>query len=90
MCYSENMSIAESKVTKQGQISVPVEIRKRLGVAPGSVLEWSEDPAGNITVRRAERYSSEDIHAALFDELPIPKTVEEMDAAIIKLKRARR
>ena len=84
------MMIAESKITKQGQISVPAEIRKRLGVMPGSVLEWSEDDAGNITVRRAERYSSKDIHAALFEHSPEPKTVEEMDAAIVKLKRARR
>jgi bifunctional DNA-binding transcriptional regulator/antitoxin component of YhaV-PrlF toxin-antitoxin module len=27
----------------QGQISVPVEIRRKLGVGPGSVLEWEQD-----------------------------------------------
>jgi len=36
------MAIAKSKLTAQGQISVPAEIRQRLGVGPGSVLEWDE------------------------------------------------
>jgi bifunctional DNA-binding transcriptional regulator/antitoxin component of YhaV-PrlF toxin-antitoxin module len=29
----EDMAIAQSKITAQGQISVPAEIRKRLGMA---------------------------------------------------------
>ena len=33
------MPIARSKPTAQGQISVPAEIRKKLGAGPGSVLE---------------------------------------------------
>ncbi|HXK28355.1 MAG TPA: AbrB/MazE/SpoVT family DNA-binding domain-containing protein, partial [Candidatus Binatia bacterium] len=36
------MPLAHSKLTAQGQISVPAEIRKKLGVGPGSVLEWDE------------------------------------------------
>lgn len=31
------MPIARSKVTAQGQISVPAEVRRKLGVGPGSV-----------------------------------------------------
>src|SRR5580692_5638103 len=37
------MAIARSKVTAQGQISVPMDVRRKLGVGPGSVLEWDED-----------------------------------------------
>jgi AbrB family looped-hinge helix DNA binding protein len=37
------MALARSKVTAQGQISIPAGIRKRLGIAPGSILEWDED-----------------------------------------------
>ena len=59
------MSIPQSKVTAQGQISVPVEVRKKLGIGPGSVLEWHEQD-GNVFVRRAGRYSSSDVHEALF------------------------
>ncbi|MFO0216018.1 MAG: AbrB/MazE/SpoVT family DNA-binding domain-containing protein, partial [Burkholderiales bacterium] len=29
------MAIAQSKITTQGQISIPAEVRKKLGVGPG-------------------------------------------------------
>lgn len=61
------MAIAQSKVTAQGQISVPAEIRKKLGLGPGSVLEWDQQD-DQVIVRRAGQYSSEDIHGALFAE----------------------
>lgn len=59
------MAIAQSKLTAQGQISVPAEVRKKLGVGPGSVLEW-HDQDGGVIVRRAGRFSSADIHQTLF------------------------
>jgi AbrB family looped-hinge helix DNA binding protein len=59
------MAIALSKVTAQGQISVPAEVRKKLGVGPGSVLEWDEQD-DHVVVRRAGRYTSQDVHNALF------------------------
>lgn len=75
------MAIAHSKVTSQGQISVPSEIRRKLGVGPGSVLEWGEED-GAIVVRRAGRYSSEDLHRALFSEEPVPRTLDELKEGI--------
>lgn len=59
------MAIARSKLTAQGQISVPAEIRQRLGVGPGSVLEWDEQD-DQVVVRRAGRNTSEEIHQAVF------------------------
>jgi AbrB family looped-hinge helix DNA binding protein len=67
------MAIAQSKITAQGQISVPAEVRKRLGIGPGSVIEWEED-GGRIVVKRAGKYTSLDIHKALFPNGP-PKRV---------------
>jgi AbrB family looped-hinge helix DNA binding protein len=76
------MAIAHSKVTAQGQISVPSEVRKKLGVGPGSVLEW-EDKDGEVVVRRAGRYSSQDVHAALFpSEIPRRKSVKALKEGI--------
>jgi AbrB family looped-hinge helix DNA binding protein len=66
------MAIAHSKVTAQGQISVPMDVRRKLGIGPGSVLEWEEE-GNKMVVRRAGRFSSEDIHRALFGSKP-PKT----------------
>jgi len=76
------MALAHSKLTAQGQISVPVSVRRKLGVGPGSVLEWDED-GQNIIVRRSARFSSEDIHRALFPaQAPEPRTVDEMKQGI--------
>lgn len=82
MCYTVSMTVAESKLTSQGQISVPAAIRKKLGLAPGSILEWYENEQGEISVKRASKYTSADIHKAVFDTPPDPKTVEEMDESI--------
>jgi antitoxin PrlF len=59
------MPLAQSKVTAQGQISVPAEVRKKLGVGPGSILEWDESN-DQVVVRRAGRHTSTDVHEALF------------------------
>ena len=76
------MAVAHSKLTAQGQISVPAAIRRKLGIAPGSVLEWDEED-GKIVVRRAGRYTNEDIHRVLFPEgPPEPKTLEELKDGI--------
>jgi AbrB family looped-hinge helix DNA binding protein len=61
------MALAQSKVTAQGQISVPLEVRRRLGVGPGSVLEWDEE-GEKIVVRRAGRFTSADVHRVVFPE----------------------
>lgn len=63
------MKIAESKLTAQAQISVPAEVRKKLGLAPGSVLEWIEE-GDAIVVRRAGKYTNQDLHKAAFPEGP--------------------
>jgi antitoxin PrlF len=76
------MSIPQSKVTAQGQISVPAEVRKKLGIGPGSVLEWHEQD-GSVVVRRAGRFSSSDVHQALFPKgMAKGKSAPDVKAAI--------
>ena len=83
------MVLATSKLTAQGQISVPMDIRRRLGIGPGSVLEWDEED-GKIVVRRSTRFSSEDIHRVLFPErTPKARTLDEMREGIRKRARER-
>jgi antitoxin PrlF len=86
------MAIAHSKLTAQGQISVPAQVRRKLGVGPGSVIEW-EAEGEKVVVRRAGRYSSLDVHRALFADRP-PKTrsLSQLKAGLrrhIKSRRAR-
>jgi len=83
------MALAHSKVTSQGQISIPSDIRRKLGIGPGSVLEWDEQ-GDKIVVRRSVRFSSEDIHRALFaGGAPKPKTLAEMKEGIRRRARER-
>jgi AbrB family looped-hinge helix DNA binding protein len=85
------MVVAQSKVTAQGQISVPAEVRRKLGLGPGSVLEWEED-GERIVVRRAGRYSSEEIHRKLFVEAAEARSLTELKEGIrryIRKKHAR-
>ena len=86
------MPLAHSKLTAQGQISVPATVRRKLGVGPGSVLEWDDD-GERIVVRRVGRYTSEDIHRSLFPTPPRPKTLADLKDGVrrhIKGRRARR
>lgn len=86
------MSPPHSRVTAQGQISVPAEIRRKLGLGPGSVLEWHEE-GERVVVRKAGRFSSEDIHRAVFTKHPPPRKLGELKEAVrkhLKEKHARR
>ena len=56
-------------------------LAQKLGVGPGSVLEWEED-GEKIVVRRVGRYTSEDVHRALFPKPPKPRTLEEMKEGV--------
>jgi AbrB family looped-hinge helix DNA binding protein len=83
------MALAQSKLTAQGQVSVPAEVRRKLGIGPGSVLEWDED-GERVVVRRVGRYSSEEVHRSLFPTPPQPKTLAELKDGVRRHVRRRR
>jgi antitoxin PrlF len=82
------MKRATSRITNQGQISVPAEVRRHLGVAPGSVLEWDLRD-GSAIVRRAAGKSSEEVHRALFPRPPKPRTLAELKEGVRRHLRER-
>jgi len=87
------MALPQSKVTAQGQISVPAEIRRKLGIVPGTVLEWEED-GNRVIVRKKGKYTFEDIHKRLFPNgPPARRSDEEIEEGIrdyIRKKHGRR
>jgi AbrB family looped-hinge helix DNA binding protein len=73
----------QTKLTSQGQVSVPAAIRNFLSLTPGSVLVWKEE-AGRISVERAVRHSTAEVHEALFghaQEIPA-KTAADIKQGI--------
>lgn len=59
------MPLARSRITAQGQVSVPAPVRRKLGVGPGAVLEWDEE-GDAVIVRRSGRHTSVQIHRSVF------------------------
>jgi antitoxin PrlF len=83
------MAFATSKLTAQGQISVPAEVRRKLGLAPGSVLEW-EEQGDRLLVRRAGQHTSEEVSLALFPhDRPPSRTLSELKAGVREAVRKR-
>ena len=72
---------------------MPLEVRRKLGIGPGSVLEWDEE-GETVVVRRAGRYTSEDVHQKLFPQgAATRRTLDELKEGIrrhIKKRHARR
>ncbi len=72
---------------------MPLEVRRKLGIGPGSVLEWDEQ-GEVVVVRRAGRFTSEDIHRAVFpDGAPCVRSLDELREGIrrqIRKRHARR
>ena len=66
-----------------------MDVRRKLGIGPGSVLEWEED-GNKMVVRRAGRFSSEDIHRALFGaRTPVTRRIDELREGIRRYARKR-
>ena len=63
------MQKVQTKLTSQGQVSVPAAVRSFLHLMPGSVLVWSQD-GDRIVVERATRHSTAEVHRALFADPP--------------------
>ena len=63
------MQKIQTKLSSQGQVSVPAAVRKLLHLIPGSMLAWSQE-GDRIVVERATRHSTAEVHQALFPEGP--------------------
>jgi AbrB family looped-hinge helix DNA binding protein len=79
------MQKVQTKLTSQGQVSVPAAVRSFLHLMPGSVLVWSQD-GERIVVERATRHSTAEVHQALFPDaasvIESAKTLNELKQGI--------
>ena len=68
-----------AKMTSKGQLTIPIEVRRSLGLVPGSRVDFTEDGIGfRIECRR-------NAAASLYGVLakpPRPMAIEEMETGI--------
>lgn len=72
----------EATVTSKGQVTLPSEVRKRLGIRKGSRIRFSIPVTGAVKVETV-LYDLEDLWKAADQgrQAGAPMTFEEMDAA---------
>lgn len=75
------MNLAQSKITAQGQVSIPVSVMRQFGLAPGEVITWGM-LEGHLVIEKAGLYSLADVQSALNLPKGLPKTDEELRAGI--------
>jgi bifunctional DNA-binding transcriptional regulator/antitoxin component of YhaV-PrlF toxin-antitoxin module len=86
------MSLAQSKITAQGQVSIPVSVMRQFGLAPGEVITW-DTLEGRLVIEKAGLYSLADVQLALNLPKGLHKTDEEIREGIrvrIRTKHASR
>ena len=87
------MQKVQTKLTSQGQVSVPAAVRNFLHLIPGSVMVWTQE-GDRIVVERARRHSTQEVHEALFSADPPAgaapaKTLDELKQGIRQKMRNR-
>ena len=82
--------MATSTVTSKGQITIPVEVRRDLGLEPGSRVEFVKMPDGAYELMPATR-SIKELKGILKHAGPLV-SIEDMDEGIARAvaERARR
>jgi AbrB family looped-hinge helix DNA binding protein len=71
----------KATLTSKGQLTLPKDIRSRLGVAAGDQVEFTIGNDGSITVVAARRSASE-LFGMLAVEATEPVSIEDMNRAI--------
>lgn len=44
----------KAKVTSKGQVTLPIDLRKKIGIEPGNYIEIKETEAGYIIMKQVE------------------------------------
>jgi AbrB family looped-hinge helix DNA binding protein len=68
-----------STITVKGQVTIPVSLRKRMGLREGDRVEFAQEEDGRVVIRRVEN-RAESAFGLLKARKPV--TLEAMEAAI--------
>ena len=67
--------MATATITSKGQITIPKELREKLGIRPGQVLDFSADDRGRLIATKASSRSALD---ELYGILKLKKSTDEV------------
>jgi AbrB family looped-hinge helix DNA binding protein len=77
-----------ASMTDKGQVTVPKDIRDRLGLAPGSKLDFEVLDDGTIRVRVLAR-GADNLFGLLHRQGMAPRSIKAMDEGIAAAVKAR-
>jgi AbrB family looped-hinge helix DNA binding protein len=72
-----------STITSKGQVTIPKEVRDRMGLKPGDRVDFISDPAGR-TVLRPINSDFRSLKGMIKSPFKRPLTLKEMDQAIAR------
>jgi len=72
--------MATAAVTSKGQITIPMEVRQKMGIRPGDRVRFVEGEHGEF-IMKAQKRSIMDLHGAIKWEGK-PVTIKEMNETI--------
>ena len=70
------MNLEEVLVTRKGQITVPISLRRKYGIKEGMKISV-EDSGSNIVLKITPRF--EDLIGCYFGKIDAKKAIEELD-----------
>ncbi len=79
--------MATATITSKGQITVPKEVRKHLGLRRGDRVDFSIDAEGNVQMRAAKR-SVRELFGFLKRPGAAPVSIEEINESIAQSRQA--
>ena len=68
----------KSRITERGQITIPKELRDRLGIRPGQVVDFAEEGGRLVVTRRA----GDDPVEAVYGILALDRSTDELMATL--------
>ncbi len=72
------MTVMEAKITSKGQVTLPIELRTRLGLEPGDRVMFVEQADGTFALR-ARSGTFADLRGILSDKVKKRPTSAEID-----------
>lgn len=85
------MARTQTRLTTQGQISIPLDLREKLGIRAGSTVEWTVE-GDRLIGHRLGNKTFDDVRRSLgVDKRPLrpPRTLDEKNEIIARLAHAK-